>query len=187
MNGRLEGRLGRWLRGGALVLMCTLAMWIVCAIALYIYAGEGRDPRRYDLVIHKGTDELVAAGQNPLALPSHWNLRSGDVLVLDNREDSQQTFGAWSVGPGELREVVLRPFTGLVQCTLHPEGELVLDVAPVSTDWKLGLLATMAFGPALGLGAVGVARLTGALQNHEEGTRRETWPPPSANRRTGAR
>ncbi len=182
MNGRLEGRLGRWLRGGALVLMCTLAMWIVCAIALYIYAGEGRDPRRYDLVIHKGTDELVAAGQNPLALPSHWNLRSGDVLVLDNREDSQQTFGAWSVGPGELREVVLRPFTGLVQCTLHPEGELVLDVAPVSTDWKLGLLATMAFGPALGLGAVGVARLTGALQNHEEGTRRETWPPPSANR-----
>ena len=125
-----EERGFRSMRGGALVLASTLAMWIVCAIALYIYAGEGRDPRRYDLVIHKGTDELVAAGQNPLALPSHWNLRSGDVLVLDNREDSQQTFGAWSVGPGELREVVLRPFTGLVQCTLHPEGELVLDVAP---------------------------------------------------------
>ncbi len=157
-------------------------MWIVCAVALYIYAGEGRDPRRYDLVIAPGTDELVAAGQNPLALPSHWNLRSGDVLVLDNREDSQQTFGAWSVSAGEVQEVVLRPFTGIVQCTLHPEGELILDVAPASTDWKLALIATLGFGPTLGLGALGVARLTGALAHTEPGTRREKWPTPSANR-----
>jgi len=170
------------LRGGALVLASTLAMWIVCAVALYIYAGEGRDPRRYDLVIAAGTDELVAAGQNPLALPSHWNLRSGDVLVLDNREDSQQTFGAWSVGPGTVREVVLRPFTGIVQCTLHPEGELVLDVAPASTDWKLALIATLGFGPTLGVGAIGVARLTGSLHHTEPGERREKWPTPGANR-----
>lgn len=182
MGGRSEGRLGRLLRGGALVLASTLAMWIVCAVALYIYAGEGRDPRRYDLVINPGTDELVAAGQNPLALPSHWNLRSGDVLVLDNREDSQQTFGAWSVAAGEVQEVVLRPFTGIVQCTLHPEGELVLDVAPASTDWKLALIATLGFGPTLGLGALGVARLTGALHTPAAGDKREKWPAPSANK-----
>ncbi|HNJ96515.1 MAG TPA: SCO family protein [Ilumatobacteraceae bacterium] len=181
MNGRLDGRLGRWLRGGALVLWCTLAMWIVCAIALLIYAGERRDPVRHNLIIPAGTEALVAAGENPLEIPSHWNLRSGDVLVLDNRESTQQVFGAWSVGPGERREVLLRPFTGIVQCTLHPDGELTLDVAPDTTDWKLGLIATLAFGPTLGIGALLVARLVGVL-NHTEGAPKEKWPPASANR-----
>lgn len=163
------------------MLWCTLVMWIVCAIALFIYAGERRDPVRHNLIIPAGTAALVAAGENPLEIPAHWNLRSGDVLVLDNRETTQQVFGAWSVGPGERREVLLRPFTGVVQCTLHPDGELILDVAPDTTDWKLGLIATLAFGPTLGIGALAVARLVGAL-HHTEGTPKEKWPPASATR-----
>ncbi len=141
------------------VLICTLGMWSICLLALHIYAGEGRDPRRYDLVIPVGADEQIEAGENPLELPGEWNLVSGDVLVLDNREDSPQTIGAWAVEPGQRREILLRPFTGVVQCTLHPAGEISMNVAPLATDWKLAFIATMAFGPALGFGALAVGKV----------------------------
>ncbi len=147
------------LHGVALVLSCTFTIWIVCLVALAVFAGSGHDPRRYDLVIAADVDARVAAGENPLELPSDWNLVSGDVLVLDNRGPTTQSIGAWSVAAGEVREVVLRPFTGLVQCTLHPDGEITMSVHPARTDWKLALLATMLFGPSLGLGAIVMARI----------------------------
>lgn len=146
-----------------MVIIGTAVMWIASLVALSIYAGHSRDARRYDLVIEQGTAAQVAAGANPLALPSHWELVSGDVLVLDNRDSSVANLGPWSVQPGERREIVLRPFSGLVSCTLHPAGALTLDVQPVSTDWKLAGIATLAFGPLLGLGFYVVGRIADAL------------------------
>lgn len=142
-------------------------MWIVCVVALATMADD-HAPRRYDLVIPAGTEELVATGANPLQIPSEWGLVSGDVLVLDNRDDVEHSFGAWTVGPGEQREIVLRPFDGVILCSLHPAGQLTLNVDPSSTDWTLPLIATLAFGPMLGLGTLGVLRAADALRAPED-------------------
>ena len=150
-------------RAGAIVVSCTAIMWIVCLVALGIFAGPRDEPRRFDLVIEPDTDELVAAGENPLEIPSDWGFESGDVLVLDNRDGTPQTIGAWTVAPGEVREIVLRPFSGLVQCTLHPEGEITTSVRPGRTDWKLPLIATVLFGPSLGIGGIAIARVMRAM------------------------
>ncbi len=143
-------------------------MWIVSLVALATIADDDRAPRRYDLVIAAGTDELVAAGENPLAIPSEWDLVSGDVLVLDNRDAVAHSLGAWTAAPGEQREIVLRPFDGLIICSLHPAGQLTMNVDPSQTDWSLAAIATLAFGPMVGLGAIGVLRVGDALRSHEE-------------------
>ena len=170
-----RSRLHRIAHASALVLACTFTMWIVCLVALAVFAGNGHTPRRYDLVIAAGTDTRVAAGENPLSLPANWNLVSGDVLVLDNRDATPQTIGAWTVGPGEVREVVLRPFSGLVQCTLHPDGAITMNVHPARTDWKLALMATLAFGPMLGIGAMVVARVMRSLDDGPARPRGDRW------------
>ncbi len=143
-------------------------MWIVSLVALSTISDDDRAPRRYDLVIAPGTDELVAAGENPLSIPSEWDLVSGDVLVLDNRDAVEHSLGAWTAAPGEQREIVLRPFDGLIICSLHPSGQLTMNVEPAQTDWSLAAIATLAFGPMVGLGTLGVLRVSDSLHTAEE-------------------
>lgn len=141
----------------------TAAMLLVALVALWIYAGPSRAPQRHVLVIPAGLSEAVASGANPLELPATWALRSGDSLVVDNRDRVVHTVGTWMVAPGSVRTVELRPQVAALVCSLHPSGSITLDVTPARTDWWLAGIAALAFGPALGLGGYGLRRVAQAL------------------------
>ncbi|MFN0088904.1 MAG: heme-copper oxidase subunit III [Acidimicrobiales bacterium] len=149
-------------RAAGVIAVATAAFWVVCALALWIYAGPGRRPAVHELTIQPGAAALVAAGQNPLALPATWSFRSGDVLVLANDDAVVHVLGRWLVAPGERRRITLRASASLV-CSLHPSGAIALDVHPARTDWRLTLAPTLVVGPALGVGALAVRRVARAL------------------------
>ena len=128
----------------------TAATLLVCMVALWIFAGPDRAPSRRDLVIPAGTAELIANGGNPLDLPANWSFRSGDVLVLDNRDRADHFIGAWFAPYDRVTEVTLEASV-TVLCSLHPDGVISIDVTPRRTDWALAVPPTLMIGPAFGL------------------------------------
>jgi len=145
----------------------TLAVWLFCVLALWVYAGESDAAQREEVVIHPGSAELIARGENPLALPSIWSFQSGDVLVLDNRDSVVHFVGPWSVDPGQIREVQLQASVPSVFCSVHPAGRLSINVEPRRTDWQLTVAPTLMLGPVLGLIAFGVRRVMSGLGDPE--------------------
>ena len=151
------------------VLGTTMAVFFICLVALWIFAGPGRMPERRTIVIPTGTADLIAAGQNPLDLPANWSFRSGDVLVLDNRDKVGHYVGAWFSPYGEATEITVT-VSATVFCTLHPAGEIYIDVTPRRTDWILAVPPTLMVGPAFGLVLLLALRLLRHLEDPEPST-----------------
>ncbi|MBC8363881.1 MAG: hypothetical protein H8E59_02635 [Actinobacteria bacterium] len=128
----------------------TAVTFLVCLIALWTFAGPGRSPSRREIVIPAGTADLIADGGNPLGLPASWSFRSGDVLVLDNRDRADHFIGAWFAPYDRVTEVTLEA-SATVLCSLHPDGVISIDVTPRRTDWALAVPPTLMIGPAFGL------------------------------------
>lgn len=170
-----QGAGRRLLRALAVVVGTTAALWVVMYVALWIYAGGGRSAEERVLVIPAGTGDVVRAGGNPLELPSEWDFRSGDTLVLDNRDSEVHFLGPWAVNPGASLEVVMRPQLRFIDlfCSLHPSQQLSIEVTPSRHDLWLPTLATLMFGPLLGLiglGLLGLARRLGDGHEPQAGT-----------------
>jgi len=156
------------------VLGTTAAVFVVCLVALWIFAGPGREPERREIVIPAGTSDLIASGQNPLDLPSNWSFRSGVVLVLDNRDDVGHYVGAWFSPYDEVTEITVTA-SATVFCTLHPAGEIYIDVTPRRSDWALAVPPTLMVGPAFGLVLLMALHLLRRLED----------PVPEATRESG--
>lgn|GEM_PF-166083 len=150
----------------------TVAVFLVCLVALWIFAGPGRTPERREIVIPAGTADLIAAGQNPLDLPANWSFRSGDVLVLDNRDDVGHYVGAWFSPYGEVTEITVTA-SATVFCTLHPAGQIYIDVTPRRTDWTLAISPTLLIGPAFGLVLLMALRMLRRLENPDPAAQSE--------------
>ena len=155
------------MREAALVVAgTTMAVFLVCLVALWIFAGPGRAPERREIVIPAGTADLIAVGENPLDLPSNWSFRSGDVLILDNRDDVGHYVGAWFSPYGEVTEITVTA-SATVFCTLHPAGQIYIDVTPRRTDWMLAVPPTLLIGPAFGLVLLMALRMLRRLEDPE--------------------
>ncbi|MCP5029598.1 MAG: hypothetical protein GY929_25280 [Actinomycetia bacterium] len=154
-------------RAVASVLITTFLVWVVCFVALWIFAGPGREPERREIVIEAGDAELIAQGENPLEIPSTWNFLSGDVLVLDNRDSAIHLVGPWTVGPGQVLELKLRASVPNAFCSIHPSGRLRINVEPRRTDLALTTAPTLMLGPPLGLAAYAVHRVMSKLEESE--------------------
>jgi len=147
----------------ATVLAATFVIWSLTSIALLIYTHGSRDPVTRVLEIPEGANELIAAGENPLAIPVEWSLFADDLLVLDNRDRVAHRLGGWIVDAHTSLEVTLQPtLASALICTLHPSGEITLDIQPRDFDWKQTVFPTLLLGPPLGLivaGSRGVLRM----------------------------
>jgi|TARA_B100000959_G_scaffold148056_1_gene155404 hypothetical protein len=181
------------IREAALVVAgTTTAVFLVCLVALWIFAGPGRARERREIVIPAGTADLIAAGENPLDLPANWSFRSGDVLVLDNRDDVGHYVGAWFSPYGEVTEITVTA-SATVFCTLHPAGQIYIDVTPRRTDWMLAVPPTLLIGPAFGLVLLMALRMLQRLEDPEtvaaaeaaRRRRRDREPEPVAPGATG--
>jgi hypothetical protein len=150
----------RMLRSALVVLAVTAAVWVVSAGSLLFYTSSTRDPREFTLVIPAGTQEAIARGENPLEIPATWSFQADDTLTLENRDTGGHWLGSFYVPPEETRSFILRPaLAGLFSCSLHPTGEIVLDIELRRFDWAATLIPTLVVGPALGLAAVALRRV----------------------------
>lgn len=147
---------GRWLQAVAVIVLTMLAAWVLVSAALLIYTRGSREPVTRLLEIPEGTNELIAAGENPLAIPVEWSMYADDVLVLHNRDRVAHRFGGWIIGAHETVEVVLQPsLAGSMLCTLHPSGEVSLNIQPRDFDWRQTVFPTLMVGPPVALVILG--------------------------------
>ena len=142
------------------VVVATVVMWGICAVALLIYTRGARAPETHNLTIPEGTGVLIAGGENPLEIPSTWSFLSGDTLQLINRDDVDHWIGPYLVPALDERSYVLQPsLGGSLFCSLHPDGEIRIEVDVRDFDARLTLLPTLLLGPAVGLIMAGVLRV----------------------------
>ncbi|MFQ5967693.1 MAG: hypothetical protein ACE5MI_08790 [Acidimicrobiia bacterium] len=148
-------RYRRILRAVGIVAVVVALMWAVSAAALLIYTRGTRDATTHELVIPPGTQERIAAGENALALPPTWSFYADDELVLLNQDLVPHRIGPWVVGPNSTLSIILQPrLGGPFLCSLHPAGEIALDIQPRTFNWRLTAAPTLLLGLPLGLLAV---------------------------------
>jgi len=146
------------------IVAATTVMWLMSALAMVIYTNGAREPQTHTLNIPAGASELIAAGENPLRIPTTWAFLADDTLELVNEDSVGHWFGQYFVAAGYTRQYELQPqFGASLLCSLHPDGEITIDVEVRDFDWRSTLIPALALGPALGLIFVGVRRVLRAL------------------------
>lgn len=147
------------------VVIAVVAMWVLSAVALFIYTAGSRAATTRELLIPAGTGELITAGANPLDIPPEWDFIAGDTLLLVNEDDVVHRIGQWYVRANDTTSVELQPaYAGVFVCSVHPSGRITINVEPGGFDWRLPTLPALVMGIPLGLITSGVRRLTGALE-----------------------
>lgn len=153
-----------WVRPIAVIALATLGLWLISATAMLIYTRDAREPVVRTVVIPDGTSRLIAAGENPLEIPATWSFRADDTLELVNQDTVDHWVGNFFVEAGTSRDYILQPaISGSLLCSLHPSGNVAIDVALRDFDWRLPMVPTLAFGPAIGLVILGVGRVMRAI------------------------
>ena len=148
------------------MVLVTIGFWVLASIALLIYTAGARLPTVHELVVAPGTSTGVAAGDNPLELPSTWSYYAGDRLIIHNQDDVEHWVGPWLLPPNSTFEVELHPvLAGSFVCSLHPSGTITLDVQPRGFAWQQTLFPGLVLGPILGLIVVGTRRVIEALED----------------------
>jgi hypothetical protein len=145
-------------------------MLAISAVALAIYTNGARDPETRTLLIPDGTAELIAAGENPLRIPASWSFLADDTLELINQDRVGHRFGQYFVPPATTRAYTLQPaFGGSLACSLHPAGEINIDVDVRTFDWRATVFPTLVLGPAVGLILTVVGSVMRKLDEPDQG------------------
>ena len=83
----------------------------------------------YSFTIPAGAGEAYDRGEPLEILPGELRVRVGEVIEIVNRDDRGHLVGPFYVGEGEtLRQRFASPGEFIGICTVHPSGELVLEV-----------------------------------------------------------
>ena len=151
--------------------MASVAVWALCALALLIYTNGARAPQTHTLVIPDGTQARIASGENPLEIPATWSFLADDTLRLVNDDRVGHWLGSYFVPALTTQDYRLqRGLGGSLFCSLHPDGEITIDVEVRDFDWMATIVPTLALGPALGVIWVGVGRVVRLLDEPDRRT-----------------
>ncbi len=83
----------------------------------------------YAYVIPLGAGEALDEGQPLEILPGEMTVVVGEVIEIVNDDDRGHLVGPFFVGAGEtLRQRFASPGEFIGVCTVHPSGELVLEI-----------------------------------------------------------
>jgi len=153
----------------AVIAAVMLVIWLITAVAMMIWTAGAPAEQTHHLAIPAGTRLDVDSGRNPLTLPSTWSFFEGDTLIMDNQDRVAHQVGGWLVEPGTVSSVILRRSTGgALFCSLHPSGEITVDVQMRGFDWPLTLVPTLLAGLPLGLAAALGMRVWPALDDSDQ-------------------
>ena len=133
MNGATT-RMARARRLGVCLLVSTLPMLAACSDS-----GSDSGPgfgvedsagaATYEYTIPAGAGEALDAGTPLEILPGTLEASVGETIQIVNLDDRGHNVGPWFVGANEtLRQEFTSPGTFEGVCTVHPSGELVLNV-----------------------------------------------------------
>lgn len=153
----------------AVVVAVMAVIWGVSALAMAFWIDGARNPIDHQLVIPAGSAQKIADGANPLEIPSSWAFYEDDRLILINEDVVRHRLGPWLVEPGGTTTILLQPNTGgAFLCTLHPSGEIALDVQLRAFNWSLTMFPAFVVGLPLGLATLGGIRVLRALEEPNE-------------------
>jgi hypothetical protein len=83
----------------------------------------------YYYVIPPGAGEAIDRGEPLNVLPAELTVKVGEVIELVNEDDRGHLVGPFFVGKGEtLRQRFTDPGTFIGECTVHPSGQIILNV-----------------------------------------------------------
>jgi hypothetical protein len=141
------------LRLGLALLLAFAFALLVSEVAFRLQEGEGygRQPGRVELLVPKGTAELVAQGQLAPSLPQNMVFVQGDVLVVRNEDVVSHQLGPVWVPAGNSATLTLEQ-AGQYQmaCSFQPSSYLGLDVRSRVT-LAVRLQAMLAIGLPTGI------------------------------------
>ena len=90
---------------------------------------DGTGAATYEYTIPAGAGEALDAGTPLEILPGTLEATVGETIQIVNLDDRGHNVGPWFVGANEtLRQEFTSPGTFEGVCTVHPSGELVLNV-----------------------------------------------------------
>ncbi len=88
-------------------------------------------PATYSYTIPLGAGQALDQGEPLEVLPGELDVRVGEVIEIVNDDDRGHLVGPFYVGAHEtLRQAFTQPGEFIGTCTVHPSGELVLEVSP---------------------------------------------------------
>jgi plastocyanin len=80
-------------------------------------------------VIPAGAGAALDAGEPLEVLPPRLEVSVGDVIEIENEDDRGHLVGPFFVGAGEtLRQRFASPGEFVGECTVHPSGQIVVEV-----------------------------------------------------------
>lgn len=83
----------------------------------------------YEFVIPAGAGEAFDAGEPLEILPARLEVSVGEVIEIRNDDARGHLIGPFFVGAGEtLRQRFASAGTYIGECTVHPSGEIVVEV-----------------------------------------------------------
>lgn len=95
---------------------------------LVVEDGSAEAPD-YSYRIPAGSGEAIDNGEPLNILPLELNVKVGELFELINEDDRGHLVGPFFVGKGEtLRQRFNAPGTFIGTCSVHPSGEIILNV-----------------------------------------------------------
>jgi hypothetical protein len=96
--------------------------------------AQDRDGKMVRLVIPLGTADLLEAGGKPPDIPADMTFVVGDVLVVENQDDSDHQLGPLFIPKDATARLAFNKSENLAYaCTFTPEKYLGLDIKPPLT------------------------------------------------------
>lgn len=128
---------------------------VVGALSLSAWAilggGVLRPSQRIEFVIPAGAAQRVQAGETIPSIPANSVFVVGDVLALRNEDVVNHQMGPFWIPAGTTITIPLdRPSTFNYLCTIHPSGNIGLEVRP-SDSLLLTLVPTLVLGLPMGV------------------------------------
>lgn len=95
-----------------------------------LFADDGSSEQAdYLFTIPVGSGEALDRGEPLEILPGELEVTVGEVIVIVNQDDRGHLVGPFFVGAGEtLRQRFSSPGTFIGECTVHPSGQITLEV-----------------------------------------------------------
>ncbi|MGA9278480.1 cupredoxin domain-containing protein, partial [Ilumatobacter sp.] len=91
---------------------------------------SGAAAATYEFTIPAGAGEALDAGEPLEILPATLDVNVGETIEIVNLDDRGHNVGPWFVGADEtIRQEFTSPGSFEGVCTVHPSGELVLNVS----------------------------------------------------------
>jgi hypothetical protein len=96
-----------------------------------LFADDGSSEQAdYLFTIPVGSGEAIDRGEPLEILPDELEVTVGEVIVIVNEDDRGHLVGPFFVGAGEtLRQRFSSPGTFIGECTVHPSGQITLEVS----------------------------------------------------------